>query len=112
MQEQAPPPAWFMVEAISLLVGRDVCIHQPGLLTVLDIHKGFLDAHLPGANRFDLAPLQGETRLEPLQKKIFKTSLAVGRYHFDVFSHTDSFYRTLGPKPLPPLQDENACQDT
>src|SRR5512138_158834 len=111
VQEQTPPATRFMVEAVGLLVGGNVRSHQPGLLAVLDIHKGFLDAHLPGADRLDLTPLQSETCLEPLQQEIFKTSFAVGCYHFDAFSHMDSFYRTLRRKPLTPFQDEDACQE-
>src|SRR5690242_8568618 len=82
-----------MVKTVGLFIRRDVCFHQPGLLTIFDIHKGFLDAYLPGADRLDLTSLQREAGFESLKQKIFKTCLAVSGNNFNVFAHMDSFYR-------------------
>src|SRR6476660_4188241 len=93
MQEQTTFSAWLMIETIGLFVGGNVCFDKPGLHAILDLHERFLNAYLSRANRLDLTSLKRETRFESFQQKIFKACLAIGCYHFDVFSHMNSFYR-------------------
>src|SRR6266498_3225794 len=76
-----------MIEAVGLFIRSDVRFHEPGLLTVLNIHKGFLNADLPGADGLDLASLQCQTCFKFFQQEILEACLAIRCYHFDVFSH-------------------------
>src|SRR5215211_6482818 len=78
MQKQTSLATRFMVETAGLFIGSNVCFEQPGLLTILNIHIGFLNADLPGADGFDLAASQFEPGFKLLHQKIFKTCLAVG----------------------------------
>ena len=64
MKEQTALPPGIMVEAVGLFIRCDMSFKKPGLLAILDIHIGFLDADLPCTNRLDLTPLQGETCFE------------------------------------------------
>jgi hypothetical protein len=52
-----------------VLVGRDVHAHQPGLV-VAQAHVAVLEAHVPGAQAFDLRAHEGDARLEGFQQLV------------------------------------------
>lgn len=73
-----------MVFAIPLFVGADVHVVDKHL-AVANAAVGFLDAHLPHADRLDLGPLESQARFDRLINEIFVISLfIVGN---DLYTH-------------------------
>ena len=72
-----------MVETIGLLIGRDMCIAQPGFFTI-GLHIGFLQADLPSPNGLNLAALQRHPGFKGFYQKIFEFRLAIGGDDLDV----------------------------
>src|SRR5512133_3383689 len=103
-----------MIEAVGLFVGSDMSFHEPRLLTVFDLHKGFLNADLPGADGLDLASLQCQTCLKFFQQEIFEACLAIRCYHFDVFSHKFILPQSNPQSKiaLSPFEDGQPCKKT
>ena len=88
MEQQAAFPSGFMVEEFSrLFVWRDMRFHQPGFLSVLHVHIGFLDADLAGANGLDLRSMQDKSSLKSFQEEVFEACFAVGCENLYVFRH-------------------------